>query len=193
MEVPDEGARDSRSRSPQREFEGQVRGCFMDPAFLPLCFVTWAGQCPSVSMFPPRISRLTLEPHSWIMILILPLCSCETWLTQCLSLKATLRSALTGEGGREVPIPEACVQHRVVPWGICCSWGVGRTVPFPSDSLRPTHRRHGVAPSADPEAETGNHRGCKGGTPFSPVSRGKGSTGPGLGNPSLPREGQECG
>lgn len=42
-----------------------------------------------------------------------------------------------------------------------------------------------MLPSADPEAETGNHRAARRTTVF-PVSRARGRLGP-AGNPSLPR------
>lgn len=57
------------------------------------------------------MSRPTLEPHSWIQILILRLCSCEN-LAKLVSLGNPKEStsiwklsALTGGRGREVLVP----------------------------------------------------------------------------------------
>lgn len=52
-------------------------GRFREDSAFHLLLCNLGSQSPSLSMFPSQDSKATLEPHSWIQILVQPLSSCE--------------------------------------------------------------------------------------------------------------------
>lgn len=116
----------------------------------------------------------------------------RTWLSRCLSPSNPKESAsiwklsvLTGEGGREgqrYPSLEACVWHRVAPWGIRCSRGwVGGLYPFPLTVCD----QHMALLTVLAQKQKRNHGGHNEDN-ILPAFWGEGPTGPGWATPPFP-------